>query len=351
MLQRISNACLMRPEDIPPSHDFLEVAGAFNPGAVDTDDGVMLMVRVAETVKETREGFMALPRWTQENGLEVDWVPLAGVEVVDPRVVRMRKTNVLRLTFISHLRVYECGDGREVNLNERSRFIPTTETETYGVEDPRITPIDGRYYFTYVAVSKHGAATALASTEDFRTFKRHGVIFPCENKDVLLFPERVGGEYLAFHRPNPANLFTPPEMWLASSPDLTYWGKQVPFHGAGSEWEMGRVGGGVPPFRVEGGWLEIYHGNVITPEFPGVGVYSAGAILMDAENPQRILRRTRQPIMMPEAPFEREGFVPNVVFPAGAVERGDSLLVYYGAADAFVGLVEWNLGELLGALE
>ena len=174
------------------------------------------------------------------------------------------------------------------------RFLPDSELEEFGVEDPRITALDDRFVFTYVAVSRHGAATALASTADFRHFDRHGVIFCPENKDVVLFPERIDGEYFALHRPNAATPFCRPEMWLARSPDLIHWGKHVCLHGGGAEWETGRVGAGTPPVRVADGWLEIYHGNR-QPTRPGeVGVYSTGALLLDANNPARVLAARRR---------------------------------------------------------
>ena len=178
------------------------------------------------------------------------------------------------------------------------RFLPRGELEEFGVEDPRITRLDDRYYFTYVAVSRHGAATALASTEDFATFERHGIIFPPENKDVVLFPERIGGRYAALHRPNPATLFHPPEMWLAWSSNLRDWGGHEPLSFAPAEWESGRVGGGVPPIRTEEGWLEIYHGNR-RPARPGeVGEYTSAALLLDLDNPAKVLKRTREPILL-----------------------------------------------------
>jgi predicted GH43/DUF377 family glycosyl hydrolase len=290
----------------------------------------------------------ALPRWDAEAGLVIDWEANDGLRFVDPRVVEVKATGVIRLTFISHLLLARSKDGRSLETVDEAEFAPQADYETYGVEDPRFTRLDGRYYFTYVAVSKHGACTALASTKDFRTFERHGIIFPSENKDVVLFPGKIGREYVAFHRPNPATLFTPPEMWLAYSPDLVHWGKHEPFHGGSSEWETGRIGGGCPPIRTEEGWLEIYHGNERSAE--GVGVYSAGALLLDLGDPQRVLRRSAHPIMMPEADFECSGFVSNVVFPTGVVERGDVLQVYYGAADSNVGVVEWSKRELLESL-
>lgn len=351
MLRRHFNACLLRPEDVSPSDDALEVVGAFNPGAVAVGDGAVLLVRVAERPKEQRDGYTALPRHDPDAGLVVDWVANDDVRFLDPRVVEIKATGLVRLTFISHIVVVRSPDGRTVDSTRGARFLPETEVETFGVEDPRITPIDGRFYFTYVAVSPHGAATALASTDDFERFERHGVIFPAENKDVLLFPERIGGRYVAFHRPNPAMHFCAPEMWLAQSDDLVHWGDHAPFHTGAGEWETGRIGGGAPPFRTERGWLEIYHGNKKSPEDSGVGVYAAGAILLDPADPAAILARTTRPIMVPEADFEREGFVPNVVFPTGVVERSDTLLVYYGAADANVGVVEFSKQELMDALE
>lgn len=348
MLRRLYNECMLRPEDVPVSDPQLEVVGAFNPGAVLTDDGVVLLVRVAEQPKERVDGFMALPRWDQEAGLVVDQIPEADMIVHDPRVVEYRPTGDLRLTFISHIAVARSSDGRTIDRIEDARFVPENPWETYGVEDPRITPIDGRFYFTYVAVSEHGATTALASTEDFQAFERHGVIFACENKDVVLFPERVNGAYAAFHRPNPCMHFTPPAMWLAYSPDLVHWGKHTPFHAGGGHWETGRIGGGCPPIGVDEGWIEIYHGN---EKVEGeVGTYAAGALLLDGNDPGRVLGRSQEPIMSPEADFECEGFVSKVVFPTGVIDRGDILQVYYGAADANLGVVEWSKQELVDSL-
>jgi predicted GH43/DUF377 family glycosyl hydrolase len=198
-------------------------------------------------------------------------------------------------------------------------------------------------------VSRHGAATALASTRDFRTFERHGIIFPPENKDVLLFPERIGGRYLALHRPNPATHFARPEMWLAASPDLVHWGRHGVFLGGDDAWELDRIGGGAPPLRLPGGWLEIYHGSSRGRGDRAVGAYSAGALLLDPDEPRRILGRSPR-LFRAEAPFETEGFVPDVVFPTGIVPRGDELLVYYGAADACTAVVEFSVAELLERL-
>ncbi len=347
MLRRLFNVCLLRPEDLAPSRDDFQVLGAFNPGAIEMGGEVVLLVRVAERPVERRAGFTALPRWKPGSGIVVDWVADAELEPVDPRVVRYRSNGLTRLTFISHLRVIRSPDGRSIDTTDGPRFEPQSEYEAFGVEDPRITRLDGVYYFTYVAVSPHGAATALASTADFQSFERHGIIFPPENKDVLLFPEKLDGEYAAIHRPNPETHFSPPEMWLARSRDLIRWGKHEQLSGGGASWESGRVGGGVPPMRTQEGWLEIYHGNQRPIRPSEVGTYAAGAMLLDARNPNRVLRRCGEPIMVPEADFETRGFVRNVVFPTGAVDRGETLLVYYGAADESTAVVEFSRKESL----
>jgi predicted GH43/DUF377 family glycosyl hydrolase len=261
----------------------------------------------------------------------------------DRRVVQVRATNEARLTSVSHLRVVFCGDGRRVD-----RFgvavHPEAEYEEFGMEDPRITRLGDRYYITYVAVSRHGAATALASTTDFQKFERHGVIFPPENKDVMLFPEQIGGQYVALHRPVCAIPFTGPEMWLGRSPDLVHWGAHAPLYRGHMAWESGRVGGGAPPVRTERGWLALYHGNMRPTRIGHVGAYCGGALLLDGDDPSRILAVAAAPIMEPTESYEREGFVPDVVFPTGVVERGERILVYYGAADACtaVGEITWN---------
>jgi predicted GH43/DUF377 family glycosyl hydrolase len=350
MITRLASKCLLRPDDFKPSQDDLEVIGAFNPGAIRTDKGVALLVRVAEQAKERRMGHTALPRWdVPQKRVMLDWVENSEIAPVDVRVVRSRKNGLVRLTFTSHLRVAYSKNGRNIDSIDNARFLPETEYEAFGVEDPRITQIGETYYITYVAVSCHGVATALASTKDFETFRRHGIIFHPENKDVLLFPERLGEYYYALHRPNAATPFTKPEMWLATSPDLVHWGNHEQFLGGGELWDVGRIGGGTPPLRTSRGWLEIYHGNSKKEEEAGIGTYSAGALLLDLENPKHIIGRSGQ-IFVPETEYEMEGFVPNVVFPTGVVQEDDRLLVYYGAADTFSGVVEFSLKELLASI-
>ena len=347
MIPRLFNRCLLRPADLAPSQDDLEVAGVFNPGATATPEGVILLVRVAESARERRAGFAGLPRWDIAAGrIVVDWMSEGDVTFLDPRVVKIKRTGLLRLTFTSHLRIFHSRDGRSIDAMASEFFRPMDETEEYGVEDPRITRIGERWYITYVAVSRHGAATALASTGDFRSFERHGIVFCPENKDVVLFPEPIAGRHWALHRPTAAHEFSRPEMWLATSPDLLHWGGHAPFLGATGEWDIGRVGAGTPPIRTPQGWLEIYHGNDRAEGGTGIGVYSGGALLLDLEDPRRILR-ARDRILVPETDYERTGFVPGVVFPTGIVECGETVLIYYGAADTATAVAELRVSDLV----
>lgn len=346
----IKKQLLLTPADVPPSHDGLEVIGVFNPGVAEVNGEVLLLVRVAERPTEARPDFAAFPRW-DAGKVVVDWHPEDEHICIDSRVARHRETGRTRLTFTSHLRVVSCGSGKTIERIEPTVFAPHDDCDSYGVEDPRITRIDDRYYVTYVAVSCHGAATALASTTDFREFVRHGIIFPPENKDVVLFPDRIRGQFCALHRPTGATPFTAPEMWIAWSHDLETWGHHEPLLvAAGRPWATARVGAGAPPIRVDDGWLVIYHGSRRSEIAGRVGQYVAAAMLLDVNQPSRIIAQSADALFVPTAAFEREGFVPDVVFPTGTVRRDDTLVVYYGASDTFIGVAELSLSAILNNL-
>lgn len=348
---RRSTLPLIGPQDLAASRDDFAIIGVFNPSVVRTAGDVTMLVRVVERPREERPGYVGLPRWDRSGGLIIDWVSTDELSQIDPRVVRFKSDGRIRLTFISHLRVVRLGDGLAIREFTDSAFHPYGELEEYGVEDPRITPLNSRFYFTYVAVSRHGPATALASTTDFRTFERHGIVFCPENKDVVLFPEKIHGAFMALHRPVCGSPFTRPEMWTAKSDDLIHWGQHQPLALPEAEWQSGRVGAGPPPIRVSGGWLAIYHGNRRSTNPGEVGIYSAGAVLLDEHNPNRALKWIPEPLLKPEADFEKNGFVPNVVFPTGLIRDGENLLVYFGAADECTAVAGFDLGEVLASMQ
>jgi predicted GH43/DUF377 family glycosyl hydrolase len=240
-------------------------------------------------------------------------------------------------------------DGVHFDVEPTPAFQAATELEALGVEDPRITLLDGVYWINYTAVSHHGNATGLASTRDFRTFERHGIIFSPPNRDVTIFPERIGGRYAALHRPMPEGLGEP-SMWIAWSPDPLDWGHHLPVAAARrNTWDDLKVGGGAVPFRVnangQDAWLAIYHGVTRTPL-----TYSLGGLLLDIRDPSRVLGRSRDPILKPEAPYEREGFFAKVVFTCGVVDDGDNVRVYYGAADGVTAVADLSVKDILAGM-
>ena len=349
-IPRIFSQRLLSPEDLAPSREDLEVIGVFNPGAVQLDGQVVLVARVAERPRQRREGYVALPRWRGPGELTVDWLDRRDDVLGDPRKVVDRR-KVMRLKFVSHLRVFHCDRGKAV-IREGAHLMPEGPHENYGIEDPRITRMAGSTELlqTHVAVSEHGAGTALTSTEDLKTFHRRGLILAPENKDVVLFPRRFDGQYLALHRPNTFQRFCKPEVWLARSPDLVHWGRHQFLWGGRDAWESDRVGAGPPPILTRRGWLLIYHGGGLAPGPGQVGAYSAGLLLLDSEDPARVIAAGRAPFMEPQQDWELQGYVPGVVFPTGAVLQGDMLLVYYGAADTHLGLAGFSLEALLETL-
>jgi beta-1,2-mannobiose phosphorylase / 1,2-beta-oligomannan phosphorylase len=335
---------VLDPAKVSPSRSDFEVIGVFNPGVAQATSSTLLLVRVAERPREQRTGYTALPRWNPGGEITVDWVRNDELDFIDSRVVRCQSDGRTRLTFISHLRVLRSSGGLSFTALDGTSFHPETMSEEFGVEDPRITPLDGRFYITYVAVSRHGVATALASTLDFESFERHGIVFGPENKDVVLFPERIDGKFVALHRPSGGAGFCRPEIWLARSPDLIHWGEHQHLLSAGADWDNGRIGAGPPPVRIPEGWLVIYHGA--TP----ANVYSAGALLLDDKDPSVVLARSAKPILSPQTDFERNGFVPNVVFPTGVVAQDRTLLVYYGAGDTVTVVAQLWLDDVLASL-
>jgi predicted GH43/DUF377 family glycosyl hydrolase len=350
MLRRVSETRLLSPQDLAPSRDDFTVIGVFNPGVVKVDDEIVLLARVAERPLEHRSGFVGLPRRGRDGAVVIDWAPEEELEQSDPRVVRCKADGLLRLTSISHLRVFRRSEGGATEWTPGLSLLPASAMEEFGLEDPRITRIDDTYWITYVAVSRYGAATALASTDDWATFQRHGIIFCPENKDVVIFPEKIQGQYVALHRPNPSMHFSRPQIWLAHSPNLLHWGQHECMLVGSAGWESDRVGGGAPPIALDEGWLAIYHGSQRATRDGDIGAYSAGALLLDRSNPSRIVRRSFEPIMRPMADFERNGLVPNVVFPTALIENGELMQMYYGASDTYTAVVEFSRKELLAAL-
>lgn len=223
--------------------------------------------------------------------------------------------------------------------------------ELWGIEDPRITyvPELKKYVIVYTAYTRDGPGVALAQTEDFITFERFGVIMPPDDKDAALLPRRINGSWAMIHRPVSAPRA---HMWISYSPDLRNWGEHTLMMNArkGAWWDANKIGLSPPPIETPEGWLLIYHGVKLSC---GGCIYRLGLALFDLEKPEICLKRGREWIFAPEEPYELNGDVGNVVFPCGytLAKDGDTLNVYYGAADTCIGLATASLRELLDWLD
>jgi predicted GH43/DUF377 family glycosyl hydrolase len=347
MVERLPQNPLIKPADVQPSRPDFEVIGAFNAGVARVGEETVLLLRVAERPRERDANYAVAPIWNAERG-EIDFftVRRGDPDLVEEDVRVFRYRGDFYLTSISHLRLARSKDGVQFAIDEKPALAPLAKTEAFGLEDPRITLIGQDYWITYKAVSNHGITTALASTRDFVSYERHGIIFCPENLDVVIFPEKIGGQYAAWTRPVGKHLGSP-SIWLARSPDLLHWGAHEPvLTPRPGLWDGARVGSSCVPFKTERGWVEIYHGA------DEANRYCCGVALIDLDDPSRVLARSDRPLMQPEAPYEVEGFFGGVVFACGADMRPDGqVFIYYGASDETTCAAATTVDELLTHVE
>ena len=216
--------------------------------------------------------------------------------------------------------------------------------------DPRLVEVEGIHYFIWCD-DFPGASIGLGRTEDFRTFiKMENPTMPF-NRNGVLFPRKVNGEYLLLSRPSDSGHTPFGDIILSHSRDLVYWGKHrlLMAKSGANWWENVKIGAGPAPIETSEGWILIYHG--VSGTCNGF-VYSMGAALLDLEDPTRVLARTSSYILTPEENYEVSGFVPNVTFPCAALHDPDTgrIAIYYGAADTCTGLAFTTRDELLGLL-
>jgi predicted GH43/DUF377 family glycosyl hydrolase len=254
---------------------------------------------------------------------------------------------------ISHLTAARSRDGiRDWRIDPQPTFAASPEhypEQLWGVEDPRIVQLDGgRFAVTYTAYSRAGPLVALAMTDDFRTFERHGAIMSPEDKDAAFFPCQFDQRWALIHRPVPSIAGAKANMWLSFSPDLRNWGDHTVLLEArdGAWWDAGKIGLCSPPIETAEGWLIIYHGVRTT----GAGVlYRVGLALLDLDEPTRVRRRGAEWVLSPREPYELIGDVGHVIFPCGQTvdEATGELWLYYGAADSAIALARARISELL----
>jgi len=338
---------IIKPEDVKPSRPYFKVASVFNCGVTRFNGEILLLMRVAEIPADNDPKKRLVPMLD----MKTDKIVVKGFNKNDPLIdfsdSRFVRTSTRQyLTSISHLRVARSRDGLDFEIDKEPAMFPENKYERFGIEDPRITLIDGRYYISYSAISDiTGITTCLASTADFIKFKRHGVIFMPDNKDIAIFPEKIKGRYYALNRPMSAEYKTM-DIWISESSNLLYWGNHMRLMGAREKyWDDGKIGCGAVPFRIEEGWMEIYHGASRS------GRYCLGAVLLDAVEPWRIIARSEKPVIEPEMDYELKGFFGNVIFSCGVLYEKGRVKIYYGAADTYIAYAEIKLEDILHQLK
>lgn len=255
---------------------------------------------------------------------------------------------------LSHLCAARSANGIDNwKIDSRPTFFADPEhfpEETWGIEDPRITyvPELGQYAIAYTAYARGGPGVALALTKDFIHFERYGIVMQPEDKDACLLPHRIDGRWALIHRPASG---ATANMWISYSEDLRNWGghKLMLEARLGAWWDANKIGLSAPPIETAQGWLVIYHGVKLNA---AGAIYRLGLALFDLKAPEHCLKRGDEWIFGPEESYERHGDVDNVVFPCGytLASDGDTLHIYYGAADTSIAMATASVKDILAWL-
>jgi predicted GH43/DUF377 family glycosyl hydrolase len=231
------------------------------------------------------------------------------------------------------------------------------------IYDPRLTVIEGRLFMCFAVDTAHGICGGVAETEDLQTFRWLSVSAP-DNRNMVLFPRRIGGNYVRLERPLPVYMRDNPEdfpIWCSESPDMEYWGRHRPVLGVDEvPFANSKIGPAAPPLETPKGWLVTFHAVRRDPARRLHGwerkgwfkTYYAGLMLLDLHEPSRVIGLMREPLLAPETNYEVEGFRGSVIFPCGMIlEDSGEVKLYYGAADTAVALASAPLEELLARCE
>ena len=310
------------------------------------------------------ETYTGLPLFTRHTGNPIlqqsDW-PYAINSVFNAGVARLADGDTLLLCRVedrrglSHLSAARSANGIDNWRIDATPTLPASPREfpeeIWGIEDPRITyvPELEQYVVVYTSFARGGPGVSLALTKDFKTFERYGVIMQPEDKDAALLPRRIGGRWALIHRPVTT---LGAHMWISYSPDLRHWGghKVILEARRGGWWDANKIGLCSPPIETAKGWLTIYHG---VRQTASGSIYRLGLALFDLNNPEVCLQRGDSWIFGPEASYERGGDVKDVVFPCGQTiaADGDTIHLYYGAADTSMALATGSVRSLLSWLD
>lgn len=323
----------------------MEITCLLNPGVFRYDGKIWLLLRVAERPIQ-QDNRISFPIYNKDGKIEVLSFSKddPDLDASDARVIGYKGKNYL--TTMSYLRPVSSTDG--IHFKDDPDFPPIFgqgELESFGIEDCRVAVMDDGYYLTFTEVSAKAVGVGLIRTVDWKHFERMGMIFPPHNKDCALFEEKIGGMYYAFHRPSSPELGGN-YIWTAESPDRVHWGNHKCIATTRDNmWDCARVGAGASPIKTEEGWLEIYHGADYDNR------YCLGALLLDSDDPSKVLARSEDPIMEPIMPYEQSGFFGNVIFSNGQLVDGDDITLYYGASDEVICRAELKISDIIKTLK
>jgi len=336
---------LLKPADLKPAIPGMEITCLLNPGVFKLHGKTWLVLRVAERPKQI-EGIISFPVYNEAGKIEV--LSFAKddpqLDASDPRVIKYKGQNYL--TTLSYLRLVYSDD--DVTFHEDPEYPPIFGKgflESFGIEDCRVATMEDGFYLTFTEVSPVAVGVGLIITKDFKTYERKGMIFPPHNKDCAIFEEKINGVYYALHRPSSPELGGN-YIWIAQSPDRIHWGNHKCIAITRQDkWDSARVGAGAAPIKTPEGWLEIYHGADHHHR------YCLGALLLDLNDPSKVLARSTEPIMEPIAAYEKTGFFGNVVFTNGHYVEGDTIKLFYGASDEVICSAEFSITAILNSLK
>jgi len=314
-MKRYSTNPILTRADVPNiAPHLIDCSSVFNPGAIKFGDQYLMMVR---TQSRSRETFMVMAVSDDGINFKVDdkTVDFKGIEKIKEKI--------------------------------------------YHIYDARITFLEGTYYIMFAMDMDSGCQLGLGQTDDFREFRFLGIVSNEDIRNGVLFPEKINGKYMRLDRPNKARHSSGPTsgstIWLSSSDDLLNWTPVSPvIDGRFHYWDE-FIGSGPPPVKTRQGWLHIYHG--VATHFGSANIYQAGIMLLDLNDPSKVIGRCPYNILEPRELWELTGQVPNVVFPSGIIVKqtdnegfaipSSDVFVYYGAADTCVGLAVTTISELL----
>lgn len=251
-----------------------------------------------------------------------------------------------------HFRMAYSMDGIKFEISNNPVEIPPSENEKYFellCYDPRITPLEGSYYICYAAHGSKGVRVSIIKTSDFIKFERVCYATQPDNRNGVLFPEKINGKYVLLNRPTMAyGQGGKGDMWISYSPDLIHWGDhRLVAETRPERWDGHKLGAGPVPIKTPEGWLLLYHG--VYERCNGL-VYRTGVMLLDLDDPSKIIARSNGYVLGPKEVYERIGDVDNCIFVTGNVFEDDGTVkIYYGGADTVMCLAFAKLDDLIYA--